>query len=66
MAEFRRAEGLKRHQLGELFTDVYAGDMPWNLKEQKDELARLLKKYASWEPYQKERAKFKNNSEDVS
>jgi len=31
MAEFRRAEGLKRHPLGELFTDVYGGEMPWNL-----------------------------------
>ncbi|KAG8757289.1 hypothetical protein FRC14_002172 [Serendipita sp. 396] len=65
MAEFRRAEGMKRHQLGELFTDVYAGEMPWNLKEQKADLARLLKKYSSWEPYQKERAKFKGNGEDV-
>lgn len=31
MAEFRRAEGLKRHPLEELFTDVYGGEMPWNL-----------------------------------
>jgi hypothetical protein len=31
MAEFRRAEGLKRQPLGELFTDVYGGEMPWNL-----------------------------------
>jgi hypothetical protein len=31
MTEFRRAEELKRHPLGELFTDVYGGEMPWNL-----------------------------------
>jgi 2-oxoisovalerate dehydrogenase E1 component alpha subunit len=31
MAEFRRAEALKRHPLGELFTDVYGGEVPWNL-----------------------------------
>lgn len=29
--EFRKAETLKRHPLGELFTDVYGGEMPWNI-----------------------------------
>jgi 2-oxoisovalerate dehydrogenase E1 component alpha subunit len=28
---FKRAEGLKRHGLKELFTDVYEGEQPWNL-----------------------------------
>ena len=31
LAAFRRGETLKRHPLGELFTDVYGGEMPWHL-----------------------------------
>lgn len=31
MKSFKRAESLKRHELGELFSDVYAGEQPWNL-----------------------------------
>lgn len=31
MEKFRRAEQLKRHSLSELFTDVYGGEMPWNI-----------------------------------
>lgn len=31
MKSLKRAEGLKRHELGELFEDVYGGEMPWNL-----------------------------------
>ncbi|KIM28966.1 hypothetical protein M408DRAFT_68602 [Serendipita vermifera MAFF 305830] len=66
MSEFRRAEGLKRHPLGELFTDVYAGEVPWNLKEQREELAGLLKKYGDvWEPWRKERERFKGNGSDL-
>lgn len=28
---FKRAEGLKRPELGELFTDIYGGEQPWNI-----------------------------------
>ncbi|KAJ2916143.1 hypothetical protein MD484_g4274, partial [Candolleomyces efflorescens] len=66
MKSFKRAESLKRHELGELFSDVYAGEQPWNLREQKEELGRLLSKYGNaWEPWKKELSKFKNNGEDV-
>lgn len=31
MKAFKRAESLKRCELGELFTDVYGGEQPWNI-----------------------------------
>jgi 2-oxoisovalerate dehydrogenase E1 component alpha subunit len=31
MKAFKRAENLKRCELGELFTDVYGGKEPWNI-----------------------------------
>lgn len=31
MKGFKRAETLKRCELGELFTDVYGGEEPWNI-----------------------------------
>lgn len=31
MKAFRRAETLKHCELGELFTDVYGGEEPWNI-----------------------------------
>lgn len=31
MTAFKRAEGMKRCELGELFTDVYGGQEPWNI-----------------------------------
>jgi len=31
MKAFKRAENLKRFELGELFTDVYGGKEPWNI-----------------------------------
>ena len=31
MSAFRRAEERKRHELKELFEDVYAGEEPWNI-----------------------------------
>ncbi|THH19092.1 hypothetical protein EW146_g2018 [Bondarzewia mesenterica] len=62
MRAFKRAEGLKRHGLKELFTDVYGGEEPWNIREQRQELTALLKKYgSSWEPWQSELRKFKDN-----
>lgn len=31
MATFKQAEKLKRHELKQMFEDVYGGDEPWNL-----------------------------------
>jgi 2-oxoisovalerate dehydrogenase E1 component alpha subunit len=31
MEAFKKAESKKRNNLGELFTDIYAGDEPWNI-----------------------------------
>ncbi|KAJ3573172.1 hypothetical protein NP233_g2597 [Leucocoprinus birnbaumii] len=66
MKSFKRAESLKRCELGELFTDVYGGEEPWNIKEQREELSQLLKKYGQvWEPWRSELSKFKNNGKDL-
>lgn len=66
MKSFKHAESLKRCELQELFTDVYGGEEPWNIKEQREELARLLRKYGKdWEPWKQELAKFTNNGEDL-
>ncbi|EKM79223.1 hypothetical protein AGABI1DRAFT_40547 [Agaricus bisporus var. burnettii JB137-S8] len=67
MAAFKRAEALKRCELGELFTDVYGGEEPWNIKEQREELSGLLKKYGQvWEPWRNELSKYKNNGRDLT
>ena len=31
MEAFKKAEGKKRNNLGELFTDIYGGQEPWNI-----------------------------------
>lgn len=31
MKAFKKAEKLKRPELGELFNDVYGGEEPWNI-----------------------------------
>ncbi|EJC97927.1 branched-chain alpha-keto acid dehydrogenase E1-alpha subunit [Fomitiporia mediterranea MF3/22] len=63
---FKRAEGKKRHELKELFTDIYGGSEPWNIREQREELTALLRKYGEvWEPWKKELAKFKGSGQDL-
>ncbi|TRM64141.1 thiamine diphosphate-binding protein [Schizophyllum amplum] len=50
----------------ELFNDVYAGQEPWTIQEQRRELAGLLRKYGeAWDPWKKELARFKNNGRDL-
>ncbi|KAH6912674.1 branched-chain alpha-keto acid dehydrogenase E1-alpha subunit [Coprinopsis sp. MPI-PUGE-AT-0042] len=67
MKAFKRSESLPRWELGELFNDVYGGEEPWNIKEQRQELARLVKKYGNaWEPWRKELSKFRGNGEDLT
>ncbi|KAF5315208.1 hypothetical protein D9619_007091 [Psilocybe cf. subviscida] len=66
MKAFKRSETLKLWELRHLFTDVYGGEEPWNLKEQRQELTGLLKKYGQiYEPWRKELAKFKDAGEDL-
>jgi len=66
MSSFKRAESLKRCELKELFSDVYGGEEPWNITEQREELASLLRKYGQdWEPWKQELARFKNNGQEL-
>ena len=65
MKAFKKAESAPRPPLGEMFTDIYAGEMPWNLKEQREELKQLLNKYKDYDGYKKELAKFTKKGEDV-
>jgi 2-oxoisovalerate dehydrogenase E1 component alpha subunit len=66
MKAFKRAENLKRCELGELFTDIYGGKEPWNIREQRQELTELLGKYGEiWEPWRNELQKFKNKGQDL-
>ncbi|KAK7048553.1 2-oxoisovalerate dehydrogenase subunit alpha [Favolaschia claudopus] len=67
MKALKRAESLPRCELGEMFKDVYGGEEPWNITEQRGELTRLIKKYGPvWEPWKKELAKFKNGGKDLT
>ncbi|KAF9483521.1 hypothetical protein BDN70DRAFT_873833 [Pholiota conissans] len=66
MKAFKRAESLKRCELKELFTDVYGGQEPWNITEQREELTGLLRKYGQiWEPWRDELTKFRNNGQEL-
>ncbi|KAF5369359.1 hypothetical protein D9758_002597 [Tetrapyrgos nigripes] len=66
MKAFKRGESLSRCELKDMFTDVYSGEEPWNLKEQREELSALLRKYGnSWEPWKKELAKFTNQGKEL-
>jgi len=63
---FRRAESTPRWELIELFNDVYAGEEPWNITEQKEELGALLRKYSNdWEPWRTELEKFRGKGEEL-
>ncbi|GJJ09876.1 hypothetical protein Clacol_004100 [Clathrus columnatus] len=63
---FKLAEATKRWELKELFTDVYGGEEPWHIKEQREELGELLRKYGeSWEPWKKELEKFRGGGKEL-
>ncbi|KII90763.1 hypothetical protein PLICRDRAFT_39345 [Plicaturopsis crispa FD-325 SS-3] len=67
LAAFKAAEGLKRNELKEMFTDVYGGEEPWNITEQREELVGLLNKYGDvWEPWRSELARFKDKGKQLS
>ncbi|KAJ3794515.1 branched-chain alpha-keto acid dehydrogenase E1-alpha subunit [Lentinula aff. detonsa] len=62
---FKHAEVQSRWELSEIFTDIYAGEEPWNIREQREELSRLLEKYGEdWEPWKRELQKFKAESKN--
>ncbi|KAG2050072.1 branched-chain alpha-keto acid dehydrogenase E1-alpha subunit [Suillus hirtellus] len=62
---FKRAETVKKPDLKDIFTDVYAEE-PWNIKEQREELMALLKKYGQvWKPWQNELRTLKNGGRPV-
>ncbi|KIJ62617.1 hypothetical protein HYDPIDRAFT_30214 [Hydnomerulius pinastri MD-312] len=66
MTAFKRAETIKRSDLRDLFTDVYGGEEPWNLREQREELAGLLKKYGEvWEPWRNELKLFRDGGKKL-
>ncbi|KAH0832098.1 thiamine diphosphate-binding protein [Lanmaoa asiatica] len=63
----KRAETLQRCDLRDLFTDIYGGEEPWNLREQREELAGLLKKYGEvWEPWRNELKQFRDEGKKVA
>ncbi|KAJ7818103.1 hypothetical protein B0H14DRAFT_3740698 [Mycena olivaceomarginata] len=67
MQVFKHAEALLCHELGKLFTDVYAGEELWNIADQRNGLTGLLKKYGqAWELWWTELAKFKNGGKDLT
>ncbi|KAJ7095703.1 branched-chain alpha-keto acid dehydrogenase E1-alpha subunit [Mycena belliarum] len=67
MKAFRHAEAAPKGQISNLFSDVYGGEEPWNITEQRGELTRLLKKYGdTYEPWRNELARFKNKGEDLT
>lgn len=66
MQAMKRAEGLKKPPVQEMFNDVYAGEEPWNIKEQREELKRLLGKYGeAYEPWRAELRKHEGEGKDL-
>ncbi|KAL4080723.1 thiamine diphosphate-binding protein [Scleroderma citrinum] len=66
MATLKRAESLKQSDLRDLFTDVYGGEEPWNLREQREELAALIRKYGdAWEPWRNDLKLFRDGGKKL-
>ncbi|KAM5538595.1 hypothetical protein V8D89_007624 [Ganoderma adspersum] len=64
-AAYKRAEKLPKPPVEEMFNEVYGGEMPWNLKEQREELGRLIRKYGrTWEPWRAELKKHKGEGKE--
>ncbi|EPQ27714.1 uncharacterized protein PFL1_04852 [Pseudozyma flocculosa PF-1] len=60
-----RAEKKKRPSVTSMFEDIYSGELPQNLKEQRAELARLVKKYGKSEVWAKELNKHAEEGRDL-
>ncbi|KAI0726248.1 branched-chain alpha-keto acid dehydrogenase E1-alpha subunit [Fomitopsis betulina] len=66
MKAFRKAEVLLKPEVREMFDHVYEGEEPWILKEQREELGRLLKKYGEvWAPWKAELKKHKGAGKEL-
>ncbi|KAE8244797.1 hypothetical protein A4X13_0g6253 [Tilletia indica] len=61
----QRAESSMRPSISSMFEDVYAGEMPASLQDQRAELARLIKMYGQHEPWAKELAKHRDQGNDL-
>ncbi|KAE8264947.1 hypothetical protein A4X03_0g590 [Tilletia caries] len=59
------AESRMRPSISSMFEDVYAGEMPASLQDQRAELARLIRMYGQHEPWAKELAKHRHQGEDL-
>ncbi|KIY70906.1 branched-chain alpha-keto acid dehydrogenase E1-alpha subunit [Cylindrobasidium torrendii FP15055 ss-10] len=67
MTAFKKAEKEQYGEVGNLFGDVYGGEVPWNLKEQRAELARLLGKYGKkWKPWESRLKRHVGQGKDVA
>ncbi|KAN0064226.1 hypothetical protein ACQY0O_003393 [Thecaphora frezii] len=60
-----RAEKRKRPNVSSLFEDVYYGEVPDNLREQRAELARLVKQYGHHDTWTKELKKHVEEGKDL-
>ncbi|KAK0550971.1 hypothetical protein OC846_003448 [Tilletia horrida] len=60
-----RAEKRMKPSITSMFEDVYQGQMPQSLQDQRAELARLIKKYGQHEPWAKEIAKHRQQGADL-
>ncbi|GBE89687.1 branched-chain alpha-keto acid dehydrogenase E1-alpha subunit [Sparassis crispa] len=57
---FRRAEAEPKPELQKMFEEVYGGEEPWTITENRAELKRLLQKYGKvWEPWRSALKDFK-------
>ncbi|KAI0669139.1 branched-chain alpha-keto acid dehydrogenase E1-alpha subunit [Trametes maxima] len=66
MAAYKKAEALPKPELREMFTQVYGGEEPWNIKEQREELQRLVRKYGeAWEPWRSELKKHRGEGKEL-
>lgn len=66
LSAFRRAEAQPKPQLETMFTDVYGGEEPWTIKENREELGRLVKKYGdAWEPWRTALKDFKGQGKTL-
>ncbi|GBE86798.1 hypothetical protein SCP_1000400 [Sparassis crispa] len=60
MQAFRRAEALPKPELQYMFSEVYGGEEPWTLRENREDLKRLVEKYGDvWEPWRTDLKKFR-------
>ncbi|EJT98596.1 branched-chain alpha-keto acid dehydrogenase E1-alpha subunit [Dacryopinax primogenitus] len=66
LAAFRYAESRPKPRLGQMFTDVWGGEEPWMIREDREEMGRLLNKYGNvWEGWRRELERFDAGGRDM-